>query len=69
MTDSDDLEVTREQLLGLLAGKAKEVAGTLVGNNELAREGHLQQAQIDEEAEAAQEDVETTHSDNAPPGS
>jgi uncharacterized protein YjbJ (UPF0337 family) len=53
MGDNDDLEVTREGLLGLLAGKAKEAAGTLVGNHELAREGRLQQTQIDEEAEAA----------------
>jgi uncharacterized protein YjbJ (UPF0337 family) len=57
MGDSDDLEVTREGLLGLLAGKAKEAAGTLVGNDELARDGRLQQAQIDEEAEAARDET------------
>jgi uncharacterized protein YjbJ (UPF0337 family) len=57
MGDSDDLEVTREGLLGLLAGKAKEAAGTLVGNDELAREGRLQQAQIDDEAEAARDET------------
>jgi uncharacterized protein YjbJ (UPF0337 family) len=65
MSDSDDLEVTREGLLGLIAGKAKEAAGTLVGNEELATEGRQQQAQIDQDAEAAQ-DAEATHSDDMP---
>jgi uncharacterized protein YjbJ (UPF0337 family) len=64
MGEDDDLEVTREGLLGLLSGKAKEAAGTLVGNDELARAGRLQQAQIDEDAEAAQ-DAEATQSDDA----
>ena len=58
MGESDDLEVTREGLLGLLAGKAKEAAGTLVGNEELARKGRLQQTQIDEEAEAVRDDTD-----------
>lgn len=46
-------ELTREDLFGKLAGKAKEAAGELVGNEALARDGRLQQAEI--EAEATQE--------------
>jgi uncharacterized protein YjbJ (UPF0337 family) len=40
-------------LVGKLAGKAKEAAGSLTGNDELAREGRLQQAQVDAETDAA----------------
>jgi uncharacterized protein YjbJ (UPF0337 family) len=58
MGDGDDLEVTREGLLGLTAGKAKEAAGTLVGNDELAQKGRLQQTEIDEEAEAARDETD-----------
>ncbi len=47
MGDDDDLEVTREGLLDLLAGKAKEAAGSLVGNDDLAREGRRQQAEAE----------------------
>jgi uncharacterized protein YjbJ (UPF0337 family) len=38
--------------VGKLAGKAKEAAGSLVGDNDLAREGRLQQAQVDAETQA-----------------
>ncbi len=55
MADEEELELTREGLLGKLAGKAKEAAGSLVGNDDLAREGRLQQAQVDAEAEAARD--------------
>jgi uncharacterized protein YjbJ (UPF0337 family) len=54
MGEDDDLKVTREGLFGLLAGKAKEAAGTVVGNDEMARDGRLQQAEV-VETEAAED--------------
>jgi uncharacterized protein YjbJ (UPF0337 family) len=68
MDEGDDLELTREELLGRLAGKAKEAAGTLIGNDALAREGREQQAQIDEHAETAVDSKETPDEDG-PAGS
>ncbi|MDQ6605794.1 MAG: hypothetical protein M3Z06_04510 [Actinomycetota bacterium] len=59
MADDEELELTREGLLGKLAGKAKEAAGSLVGNDDLAREGRLQQAQVEAEAEAARDGEQT----------
>lgn len=41
--------------LGRFAGKAKEAAGSVLGNEELAREGRLQQAQTDAEEVAQRE--------------
>ncbi len=64
MADDEELELTREGLLGKLAGKAKEAAGSLVGNDDLAREGRLQQAEVEAEAEAAREADQT---DGGPP--
>ncbi len=52
VNDDENPELTREALFGKLAGKAKEAAGSLVGNDDMAREGRLQQAQLDAEAEA-----------------
>jgi uncharacterized protein YjbJ (UPF0337 family) len=34
-------------LAGKLAGKAKQAAGSVLGNDELAREGRLQETQAD----------------------
>jgi uncharacterized protein YjbJ (UPF0337 family) len=48
--------------LGKLAGKAKELTGSALGNDELAREGRLQQAQAEAETDAAQEAAEAEHS-------
>jgi uncharacterized protein YjbJ (UPF0337 family) len=47
-----DSEVTREGLFGMLAGKAKEAAGELVGNETLADDGREQQADAEAEPEA-----------------
>ena len=58
MTDPKMPEETAGGPLGKLAGKAKEAAGSVLGNEELAREGRLQQAQAEAEAEAAQADAE-----------
>jgi uncharacterized protein YjbJ (UPF0337 family) len=41
---SDKAEEARKGLFGTMAGKPKEVAGALSGNDELATEGQLQQA-------------------------
>lgn len=72
---SDQTETTTGGPLGKVIGKSKELAGSLAGKDELAREGRLQQAQAEaeieaerrareaeqreEEAELSQEQVET----------
>ncbi len=55
MSDKETSERTAGGLVGALAGKAKEAAGSLVGNDELAREGRLQQAQVEAESEASRQ--------------
>jgi uncharacterized protein YjbJ (UPF0337 family) len=40
--------------LGKAAGRAKEIAGSLLGNDQLDREGRLQQVQVEAEEEAAE---------------
>src|SRR5215213_2943225 len=55
---SDTPERTAGGLTGRLAGKAKETAGSLTGNEELAREGRLQQTASDAQIEARQEAAE-----------
>ena len=47
MTNPETSERTAGGLVGKLAGKAKEAAGSVVGDDQLAREGRLQQAQGD----------------------
>ena len=54
MTDTKTPDETAGGPLGKLAGKAKETAGSVLGNEELAREGRLQQAQAEAEAQATQ---------------
>ena len=51
-------EETTGGALGRMAGRAKEVAGSALGNDELAREGRLQQAGADTEREAREEAAE-----------
>ncbi len=53
LNDQEHSEQTTGGTVGALAGKAKQVVGSLVGNKDLAREGRLQQAQAVAEAEAA----------------
>lgn len=48
-------ERTSGGLVGKLAGKVKEAAGSLTGNQDLAREGRLQEAQSDAGFEASRE--------------
>ena len=49
----EEPERTAGGILGAVAGKAKEAAGSLTGNDDLTREGRLQQAQADADREAA----------------
>jgi uncharacterized protein YjbJ (UPF0337 family) len=67
LTDQETSERTAGGLIGKLAGKAKEATGTVIGNDALAREGRLQQAQVDAQsaanakaAEAKQRDAEAS---------
>ena len=53
-----DHEETTGGPLGRVAGKIKEAAGSAVGNDDLAREGRLQQARVDAEREASAEAAE-----------
>src|SRR5689334_9410812 len=55
---NQDKERTAGGLVGKLAGKAKEAAGSVVGNDKLEREGRLQDAQADQELEARREAAE-----------
>ena len=55
---SDTPDRTAGGLTGRIAGKAKETAGSLTGNEELAREGRLQQAASYAQAEAAERGAE-----------
>lgn len=52
MTNPETPQPTRGGLAGKLAGRAKEMAGSVIGNQDLAREGRLQQAQVEAEADA-----------------
>jgi uncharacterized protein YjbJ (UPF0337 family) len=56
MTDRETTERTASGPVGRLAGKAKAAAGSALGNEELAREGRLQQAQSDAELAASQQE-------------
>jgi uncharacterized protein YjbJ (UPF0337 family) len=53
MTDSKNPERIGGGLVGKLVGRAKEAAGSALGNGDLAREGRLQQAGAEAEQEAA----------------
>jgi uncharacterized protein YjbJ (UPF0337 family) len=54
MTDPDIQERAAGGLAGRIAGKAKEAAGSVLGNDELAREGRLQNAAAEAHREAAE---------------
>src|SRR3954462_13770279 len=55
---NQDTERTAGGLVGKLAGKAKEAAGSVIGDDKLAREGRLQDAQADQEIDARREAAE-----------
>src|SRR3954463_14288279 len=59
MTNPDTAgETTAGGMVGKLAGKAKAAAGSLTGNDDLAREGRLQEAQSEAEITARKEEAE-----------
>jgi hypothetical protein len=53
VTNPEIPERTRGGLAGKLAGRVKEAAASVIGHEDLAREGRLQQAQVEAEADAA----------------
>jgi uncharacterized protein YjbJ (UPF0337 family) len=57
MTDRSDAGEARHGLTDSIAGKAKEVAGAIFGNDSLAREGQLQQAEGSERRTASAEEA------------
>jgi len=50
-------EQARQNLMGKLSGKAKEVAGAVTGNDSLTAEGRLQQAEVTARQEAATDEA------------
>lgn len=52
MTNPEIPERTPGGLAGKLASRMKQAAGSVLGNEDLAREGRLQQAQVEAEADA-----------------
>jgi uncharacterized protein YjbJ (UPF0337 family) len=58
VTNPNVPEETTGGPLGKLAGKVKAAAGSLTGNETLAREGRLQEAQVDAEVDARREAAE-----------
>lgn len=52
MSNDDKAHQAREGLLDSVKGKAKEVAGAVIGNDSLTKEGQLEQAQARERKEA-----------------
>jgi len=57
MTDPET-ETTAGGLAGKLAGKVKEAAGELLGDDHLAREGRLQESAADADIRARREEAE-----------
>jgi uncharacterized protein YjbJ (UPF0337 family) len=58
MTSPDKPERTSGGIVGKLAGRAKEAAGAVLNDEELSREGRLQQTQVDVETEAKERAAE-----------
>ncbi|MDA2891186.1 CsbD family protein [Mycolicibacterium sp. BiH015] len=52
MSENDKAGQAREGLLDSVKGKAKEIAGAVIGNDSLTKEGQLDQAQARERKEA-----------------
>jgi uncharacterized protein YjbJ (UPF0337 family) len=55
MSDPERPEEVAGGVLGRVVGKAKSAVGSLVGNEDLQREGNLQQAHVEAEADAERE--------------
>ena len=52
MTEHDKADQARKGLIDSIKGKAKEVAGAVLGNDSLTAEGQLEQTQAQERKEA-----------------
>ena len=65
VTDADNPETTSGGLVGKLAGKAKDVAGRVIGDEDLAREGRLQDAAADADITAQKHAAEAQRHDQA----
>jgi uncharacterized protein YjbJ (UPF0337 family) len=63
LTEQENTERTSGGALGKLVGKAKAATGAALGNNDLAREGRLQQAAADASAEATERSREARQRD------
>ena len=61
---NDQTEDTAGGHVGRFAGKAKAMAGAALGNDELAREGRLQEAQSDAELAAEQEQAQARQAED-----
>src|SRR6476469_7218108 len=57
MVDVSPAEEARKGLLASVTGKAKEVAGAVLGNDSLAAEGQLQQAEAAARKDASLQDA------------
>lgn len=56
MSDPDSPETTAGGVIGQIVGKAKSAVGSLLGKDDLEREGNLQQAQAEAEVDARREE-------------
>jgi uncharacterized protein YjbJ (UPF0337 family) len=65
MTNHETPEEVSGGLAGRLAGKAKQAAGAVLGDDALAREGRLQEASTDAERVAAREAADAREADAA----
>ncbi|MDT5402140.1 MAG: hypothetical protein QOK33_5371, partial [Mycobacterium sp.] len=52
MTEHDKSDQARKGLIDSVKGKAKEIAGAIIGNDSLTAEGQLEQTQAQERKEA-----------------
>ncbi|MDT5112821.1 MAG: hypothetical protein QOE20_4711, partial [Mycobacterium sp.] len=69
MTEHDKSDQARKGLIDSVKGKAKEIAGAIIGNDSLTAEGQLEQTQAQERKEAnsveaiADAEAEAAHAD------
>ena len=61
LSGRENSERTAGGLVGKIAGRTKEAVGSALGRDDLGREGRLQQAQVDAEAQAARAAAEANH--------
>ena len=58
MTDQENPKQTAGGLVGKVAGKAKEAAGTVAGRDDLVREGKAQQDKAKAQRDAAKKEAQ-----------